>query len=139
VFVVVGACSLFGDKALPETNQTEAFREFKEQLALTVEDPQREKESLKIVNGIESDINLLRSDIMERKRRFEQLNADYYATREDFDALFSEVSGKLEFRRKDISSKYRRLQSLLTPSEQTQLNQYRDRFIEIFIESIKTG
>lgn len=135
--ILVAGCSSTGEKASPHDDQAKAFDDFKNQLTLVVEDKSREGELLEIVGELEVDVNLLLGVVSKRKQGFEDLNANYNATREEFSVFFSGVNDSIQQQSKKITTKYRRLQMLLSSEEQNQLNKYNSNLIESFVNSLK--
>ena len=136
IFTLAG-CMTTKNKASPEVeDQATAFDEFKEQLVLTVEDSKREEILLNTIDALELDINALLAEIKNRKQGFKELNANYNASREEFDAFFDDANRKIQLQRKQTSIQYRLIQELLTEQEQKQLNRHNNKLIESFINSL---
>jgi len=137
VFTLMTGCMTTKNKASPEEeDQATAFDEFKEQLVLTVEDSKREETLLNTIDALELDINALLAEIRNRKQGFKELNANYNASREEFDAFFDDANSRIQLQRKQTSIQYRLIQELLTEQEQKQLNRHNNKLIESFINSL---
>lgn len=137
--LVVAGCSSSGDKASHQDIQAKAFNDFKNQLALIVKDKSREGALLEIVDELELDVNQLLSVISKRRQGFEDLNANYNATREEFTVFFSAVNNNIQQQSKKVTTKYRRFQKILTSAEQKQLNKYNSDLIKSFVNLLKAA
>jgi hypothetical protein len=136
--VVVG-CISTGEKASPQDDQAKAFNELKAQLTLVVEDKVRAGVALKFIDELEVDVKQLLGAISKRKQGFEDLNANYNTTREEFSVFFNAINNNIQLRSKEITTKYRRMQKLLTSAEQKQLNKYNSNLVKSFINVLEAA
>ena len=137
--LLVAGCSSSGDKQSPQDIQTKAFHDFKAQLTLVIDDQSREGALLKIIDELEVDVNKLLSAISKRRQGFDDLNADYNATREEFTVFFSTINNNIQQQSKKVTTKYRRMQKLLTNAEQNKLNKYNSDLIKSFVNLLKAA
>ena len=137
--LLVTGCSSSGDKASPQDIQAKAFKDFKEQVTLIVKDKSREGALLKIVDELEVDVNQLLGKLSKRRQGFEDLNANYHATREEFSVFFTEINNSIQQQSEKITEKYRRFQKLITVEEKQQLNKYNSNLIKSFVTLLKVA
>jgi len=139
ITLVMAGCSSSGDKQSPQDIQAKAFNDFKSQLTLIVKNKPREDALLVIVDELEVDVNQLLSELSKRKQGFEKINANYHSTREEFTVFFRAINNNIQQQSKKVTTKYRRLQKLLTNTEQNKLNKYNSDLIKSFVNLLKAA
>jgi len=101
----------------PEDIEAEAFDGLREKIEAVVENPERQAAVLGLVDTLQTDFTGLRESIVRRRFELRQLNANYDATREQFDDFVRKYDVDVVAARKEVSISHRRLVEAATPEE----------------------
>lgn len=120
-----------------EDEQAAAFADLRSAVAATVEDIDRQKEVLGIIGALERDVDDLRSLLVRRRIELRQLNADYYATREDFLEFTSRMEARIRNGRREAIEQHIKLAGAMTEEEWASLAKAQTRAMRSIARSVQ--
>lgn len=97
--------------------EQQAFDELRAAVSDTIDDVERGEAVVALVNQLENDLAELRSTIEERKSRVRAINANYDATREEFDAYLAHYAAQLRENRKRVTETHLAFRAAITADE----------------------
>ena len=99
---LISACS--GNEAVaPESVGKSAFDDFREAVIEIIPDPERQATVLLLVDDYESDYANLLSAVKTQRTDLRRLNADYDATREQFQSYYDNLTADIQSAREDAT------------------------------------
>jgi len=113
--LLVSACS--GNPTAPGDIEKQAFDEMRAEVQDIVDNSEREATLVGLVDQLEADYAELLTRTKSRRHKLRELNANYDASREEFDALLAEVGGQLEQSRRKFTESHRSLVEATTPDD----------------------
>ncbi len=105
------------DAVAPENVEKEAYEDLRAAIVEVVEDPDRQKEILGLVEDYQRDFKKLREAVQMRRMELRHLNADYDATREQFHEFIEKYDAEVITARKTVSESRRAFVESTTPEE----------------------
>lgn len=99
---LVSGCS-GKDAVAPVVISKEAFDDFREAITDTIEDPERQKTVLLLVDDYESDYATFLGAVDTQRTELRRLNADYDASREQFQSYFDKYNADIRSARKEAT------------------------------------
>lgn len=105
----------------PVELERQAFDDLRDEVRLVVQDSGRETAVLGIVDELQADFIRLRELAEGRRQGLRELNADYDATRAQFETLLSEFSQQREFSHARFQATRAELKESTTPEEWSEL------------------
>jgi len=112
---LVSACG--GNPAAPEDIEKQAFDDMRAEVQGIVDNSEREATLVGLVDQLEADYAELRTRTESRRHRIRELNANYDASMEEFEALLAEVDGQLGQSRRKFTESHRSFVEATTPDE----------------------
>ncbi len=105
------------DAVAPEDVEKEAYVDLRAAIVEVVEDPDRQKKILGLVEDYQRDFIKLREAVQMRRMELRHLNADYDATREQFHEFIEMYDAEVSIARKTVSESRRAFVESTTPEE----------------------
>jgi hypothetical protein len=136
--VGLAACSRGGE--LPEAaKQAEAFDDLRTEIRAIVSEPERSAEALRLVGTLEQELLAFQEDIRQRRQRMQALNANYDASRADFDAVIRETSERMRENRTRVSGFRQSLRTTLSDEELEALDRTQTQTIKSVINALNAA
>ena len=101
------ACS--GSPESPEDIEKRAFDDMRAEVRAVIEDPQREEQVVTLVDKMQQEYVELKQTAEARRQALRTLNADYDATREQFDEFLDRYNAELESSHRSYRESHRAL------------------------------
>ena len=118
--------------------EKEALDDLRSQVRMVVGDPNREAQAIEIVDSLAGSLDGLRESISQRKLKARTLNADYNATRSQFEQLLSATSDDIRANKENISTKHRELRAAVTSEEWSDLTKSSTNAMSAAVKSIQS-
>jgi len=142
VLVAAAACVFTGcaskDDVSPMEVETQAFEDLRSEIREVIDDPAREKEAIAMLDALTDDLETLRVSVSERRRRFRELNANYDATRAEFEAFFDQAVQQIQSNKRQVSEKNRGLFAIITPDERSAISKVHSKAMNVAIRNMQT-
>lgn len=122
----------------PMDEADQAFIDLRDQIRLLITDANRQSKVVELVSALESDLNNLGGRVSERQRQIQELNANYDATRAEFEALLAETNLEIRANRESVTARYESLVEYTTPEEREALEKYRSKAISQAIKAMRS-
>ena len=119
IFILVAGCG--GTPPDPVDLEQQAFDDLRGEVRLVVEDGGRETAVLAIVDELQADFVRLRELAEGRRQGLRELNADYDATRAQFEVLLAEFSEQRQASHARFKATREALRESTTPEEWSEL------------------
>jgi chromosome condensin MukBEF ATPase and DNA-binding subunit MukB len=100
--LMLTACS-FINSVTPEEKEQKAFEEYRETIKEVVPESDRQVEILSLAQKYQADFNKLRATVEAQRNGLRNLNADYDATREQFQAFIDKYDTEIGAARKEAT------------------------------------
>lgn len=134
---LLSACS--GKEAVaPETVGKVAFDDFREAIVEVIEDPERQATVLLLVDDYESDYANLMSAVKTQRTELRRLNADYDATREQFQSYYDKYMADIRSARKDATESRAAFVNSTTAEEWDALSKADSKTMKKLVSSIQS-
>ena len=131
--LLVAGCA--GKKASPEEKSIDAFDALRAEVQKVVTDPARVSKTLELVNELEGEYDAI--DRSDRLARFEELNRNYDATREDFATLLDQIMDEKEAHHERVKQTYLKMIDTLTPQEWDQLAKSQSKAMDAALATLQ--
>ncbi len=132
------ACSCGGKGTIsPIEVEKQAFAELRAEIHTVIDDPEREAEVIAILDELLDELASLRHRMVERKKRTRLLNANYDASRADFDDLFEDAARAIQSHQQQITAKHRQLLAITTEEERSAISKTRTRSMVAVIQTLQ--
>ena len=118
--------------------EKEAFDDLRSQVKAVVVDPDREAQAIEIIDSLAGSLDDLRTSISQRKRKARDLNADYNATRPQFEQLLSATGADMKANKENVSVKHRALRKAVTSEEWDDLTKASTDAMSAAVKSIQS-
>lgn len=105
------------DEIPPVDVEKQAFEDLRTQLTVSIDDPAREAEAVRLLGELEKDLAVLRNSVAERKAHVRELNADYDTPRADFEAYLARVEAEVRDNKDRVSKTHRAFRATMTAEE----------------------
>ena len=125
------------DAVAPENVEKEAYEDLRAAIVEVIEDPDRQKEILDLVEDYEREFTKLREAVQVRRMELRHLNADYDATREQFHDFIEKYDAEVIIARKTVSESRRAFVESTTPEEWDSLMKVDSKAIKKMIGVIR--
>ncbi len=126
------------DKMSPVDVEYQAFDDLRSEIREVIDDPAREKEAIAMLEALTEDLETLRVSVSERRQQFRELNANYDATRAEFEAFFDQVDRQIQSNKRQVSEKNRALFAIITPDERSAISKVHSKAMGAAIRTIQT-
>jgi hypothetical protein len=133
--LVVGCAK---DDVAPVDVEKQAFEDLRTEIREAVTDAAREAEAIKLVDALEQDLADLRVNILARKNRVKELNADYDTPRADFDAALEGIEIEVRDHKSRVSDAHRALLASVTNEERSAILKAHTKAMNAAITTIQT-
>ena len=133
----MSACAGRKDVA-PIDVERQAFDDLRTEIREIIDDPAREAQAISLTDELIADFYRLREKVSERRRRLRDLNRNYDATREEFEAFFDEVEADIQANRKQVIETERALLAAMTPEERALLGKAQTKAMKVAIRTIQS-
>ena len=134
---MLSACS--GKEAVaPESVGKAAFDDFRETVIEVIEDPERQATVLLLVEDYESDYANLMSAVKTQRTELRRLNADYDATREQFQSYYDKYMSDIQSARKDATESRTAFVNSTTTEEWDALSKAESKTMKKLVSSIQS-
>lgn len=120
-----------------EEIESRAFEDLRNELREVIVDQARETEAIGLVNSLQNNLQGLRSSIAERRRRLDQLNADYDASREEFEVFLEGIEEEVFENRQRVGSTHIILLSLLSKDELAEIDKAHSSAMKVIAQNIQ--
>jgi DNA repair ATPase RecN len=97
--LMLTACSGI-NSVTPEEKERKASEEFRETIKEVIQGPERQVEILSLAEKYQADFKKLRATVAAQRNELRNLNADYDATREQFQAFIDKYDAEIRAARK---------------------------------------
>jgi molecular chaperone GrpE (heat shock protein) len=142
VLFAVAACVFTGcaskDDVSPMEVETQAFEDLRSEIRAVIDDPTREKEAIAMLDALAQDLETLRVSVSERRQQFKELNANYDATRAEFEAFFDQVNRQIQSNKRQASEKNRALFAIITPDERSAISKVHTKAMNAAIRNMQS-
>ena len=125
------------DDVAPVDVEKQAFEDLRAEINEAVTDPAREAEIIRLVGVLEQDLADLRVNVMARKNRVNELNADYDTLRADFEAALEGIETEVRDHKKRVSETHRALLANVTAEERSAIAKAHTKAMNATITSIQ--
>jgi capsule polysaccharide export protein KpsE/RkpR len=132
----VAACAGKGKSSATDV-EAQAFEDLRSEIREVIDDPARAAEAIALVNALPDELSALRRDVADRKRRARQLNADYDASRADFEALAEQFNRERRAGRQRVLDEHREFLALVTPEEWAEISKAHTKAMKATIKSMQ--
>lgn len=136
VFAVSG-CAGKNDVS-PIDVENQAFEDFRAEIRNAIDDPERETKAIAIVEELREELASLRNKKKGRQNDFKKLNANYDATRAEFDAVLKATNEEILLNQKRIADKRNAFIAVTTPEEMIQITEARTAAISAAIDTLQS-
>ena len=120
-----------------EDQQATAFADLRTAVTETVSDDDRQRDVLAIIDSLEKDIDELRALLVLRRTQLRELNADYYATREQFLEFASHMESHIQSGRRRALEQHLRLAVVMTEVEWDSLSKTQTTAMRSIAQSVQ--
>jgi hypothetical protein len=100
--LLLAACSGI-NSVTPEEKERQAYEEFRETIKEVIQDPERQVEILSLAEKYQAAFKKLRATVEAQRNELRNLNADYDATREQFQAFIDKYDTEIGAARKEAT------------------------------------
>lgn len=136
MLVFLAGCG--GSPTADEDIQGQAFEDMRNEIRSVIDDNEREATVLALVDRLETDFAELQNTAERRRSRLRELNADYDATRPQFDAFLADYNEQLERSHADFRESHRALVESTTSEEWSALAKSNTRTMKQLAKSISS-
>jgi len=117
--------------------EQQAFEDLRSEIREVIGDSARAADAIALVNALSDELSALRRDVADRKRRARQLNADYDASRADFEALAEQFNRERRLNRQRVLDEHRALLTIMTPAEWTVISKVHTKAMKATIKTLQ--
>ena len=125
------------DDVAPVDVEKQAFEDLRTEIREAVTDPAREAEIIRLVGVLEQDLADLRVNVVARKNRVKELNADYDTPRADFEAALEGIEAEVRDHKRRVSETHRALLANMTPDERSAIAKSHTKAMNAAIKTIQ--
>lgn len=118
-------------------NEKQAFEDLRNEIRQVIDDPAREAEAISLVDSLVTDLASLRTSVAERMQQVRRLNANYDATRDEFEALLNAASQQIQENRRRSGASHLAFLATVTPDEREEIEKVHSRAMNAAIKSLK--
>jgi hypothetical protein len=133
---LVVACAK--DDVAPVDVEKQAFEDLRAEIVEAITDPAREAETIRLVGVLEEDLAALRTNIAARKKRANELNANYDTPRAEFEAYLAGVEAEVWEHEKRVSETHRALLDNVTAEERSAIAKTHTKAMNAAIKTIQS-
>ena len=126
------------DEVAPVDVEKQAFEDLRTDIREAIDDPAREAETIRLVGVLEIDLAALRSSVTARKNRARELNANYDATRAEFEAFLAEIEAAVRDNRQRVSKTHQALLATVTAEERSVIAKTHTKAMNTAIKTIQS-
>ena len=126
-----------GQKASPIDKEVDAFDNLRTNVQDVVADLERAEQSLALVDELQREFDNIKELRLERKKRIKALNADYDASRAEFDTLLDGIAQDRLANQERVSQTYRQLLEVITTEEWAKLAKSRNKAMQAAIKALQ--
>ena len=141
IFVACVAALIAGcggkDAVSREDQQAAAFADLRSAVEEVVAEDNRRADIMRLIDGLELDINSLRASLVERRTEFRRLNADYDTTREELTEFANAMEVRIQEDRRRVFDGRARLIAATTDEEWDALTKVDTRAMKAVARSIQ--
>ena len=134
--ISVAACANKGKSSATDV-EAQAFEDLRSEIREVIEEPARASEAIALVNALSDELSALRRDVADRKHRARQLNADYDASRADFETLAEQLDRERRSNRQRVLDEHRALLTIMAPEEWTAISKAHTKAMKATIKSMQ--
>ena len=125
------------DPVSREDQQAAAFADLRSAVEEVVVEDDRRADVMRLIDGLELDINSLRASLVERRTEFRRLNADYDTTREELTEFANAMEVRIQENRRRVFDGRARLIAATTDEEWDALTKVDTRAMKAVARSIQ--
>jgi len=133
---LVVACAK--DDVAPVDVEKQAFEDLRAEIVEAITDPVREAETIRLVVVLEEDLAALRTNIAARKKRANELNANYDTPRAEFEAYLAGVEEEVRDHKRRVSESHRALLANVTAEERSAIAKTHTKAMNAAIMTIQS-
>jgi hypothetical protein len=126
------------DEVAPVDVEKQAFEDLRTEIREVIDDPAREAETIRLVGVLEEDLAALRSSITARKARARELNANYDATRAEFEAFLADIEAEVRDNRQRVSKTHQALLTTVTAEERSAIAKTHTKAMNTAVKTIQS-
>ena len=117
--------------------EVNAFDKLRTNVQEVVADPERAEQSQALVDELQQVFDDIKDSRIERRDRIRALNADYDASRAEFETLLDGIAQDRVADQERVSQTYRQLLEVITTEEWTKLAKSRDKAMQAAIKAMQ--
>jgi hypothetical protein len=139
-YVLIAIIALFTvgcAKMSPIDKEVGTFDKLRTNVQEVVADPERAEQSLALVDELQREFDDIKELRLERKKRIKALNADYDASRAEFDTLLDGIAQDRLANQERVSQTYRQLLEVITTEEWAKLAKSRNKAMQAAIKALQ--
>jgi len=121
----------------PIDKEVDAFDNLRTNVHDVVADPERAEQSLALVDELQREFDDIKELRVERKKQIKALNADYDASRAEFETLLDGIAQDRVANQERVSQTYRQLLEVITTEEWAKLAKSRDKAMQAAIKAMQ--
>lgn len=125
------------DAVAPIDVEKQAWEDLRNEVREAIASPERESEVIALVDILERDMSALRGVVDERINGARQLNANYDATRAEFQSFLTKISKDAELQRKKAIQSHAALISFTTTDEWAQISKANTKAMKSTIKTMQ--
>jgi len=126
------------DEVAPVDVEKQAFEDLRTEIREAIDDAARETETIRLVGVLEEDLAALRSSVTARKARAKELNANYDATRAEFEAFLAMIEAEVRDNRQRVSKTHQALLTTVTAEEQSAIAKTHTKAMNTAVKTIQS-
>ncbi len=126
------------DEIAPVDVEKQAFEDVRTEIREAIDDPAREAETIRLVGVLEQDLAALRSSVTARKARARELNANYDATRAEFEAFHAKMETEVRDNRLRVSKTHQALLATVTAEERSAIAKTHTKAMNAAVKTIQS-
>ena len=121
----------------PIDKEVDAFDNLRTNVQDVVADPERAEQSLVLVDELQREFDDIKELRFERKKQIKALNADYDASRAEFETLLDGIAQDRLANQERVSQTYRQLLEVITTEEWAKLAKSRNKAMQATIKALQ--
>jgi len=139
--VFTGSCSKSkkGDGGDPGPPATPWVDDIRSRISENIDDPKKSSEMFALVDSLEQMLEEFDVDVQNYYRQILEVNADYNATREDFERVRSRFETRRKAARREAMALRFQLKNLATKEEWKRLSDKKESIIEVWQRTPASG
>lgn len=135
--IFLAGCAGNGDTSLVDAEK-QAFDDLRSEIRIAIDDPERETKAIALIDELAGELESLARKISDKQEQGRKLNANYDATRAEFDAFTNASNTDIRQNQQRIMEKREALIEITTPEEWNQIFDARTEAIDAAFKSAQS-